>query len=310
MVGTVQGFALVTLTILTASVTSLGPSGGGKSTTVALLERFYDPSKGQILYLGNDLKSLNVLWYRSQLAYVGQEPVLFNMSIADNIAFGAGGVTRTEIEEAARHANAHDFIVEFPEGYETPVGARGTQLSGGQKQRVAIARALVRRPRVLILDEATSALDNESEAIVQEAIDKLMDSREHTVVVIAHRLSTIRSADRIAFIAEGKVMEYGTHEELIGRSNGRYKRLFESSKRRSTVASVGLRKSSSVGNVKEDEEEEVEDWEAKIQAEEEQAFDAKRARQMARPDGGYMLLGAVGATIAGAVFPIWGVLFR
>lgn len=310
MVGTVQGFALVTLTILTASVTSLGPSGGGKSTTVALLERFYDPSKGQILYLGNDLKSLNVLWYRSQLAYVGQEPVLFNMSIADNIAFGAGGVTRTEIEEAARHANAHDFIVEFPEGYETPVGARGTQLSGGQKQRVAIARALVRRPRVLILDEATSALDNESEAIVQEAIDKLMDSREHTVVVIAHRLSTIRSADRIAFIAEGKVMEYGTHEELIGRSNGRYKRQFESSKRRSTVASVGLRNSSSVGNVKEDEEEEVEDWEAKIHAEEEQAFDAKRARQMARPDGGYMLLGAVGATIAGAVFPIWGVLFR
>jgi len=208
-------------------------------------------------------------------------------------------------------ANAHQFIVEFPEGYDTPVGARGTQLSGGQKQRVAIARALVRRPKVLILDEATSALDNESEAIVQAAIDRLMQSKDHTVIVIAHRLSTIRNADRIALISDGKVLEYGSHDELIEKPNGRYKRLFESSKRRSTVDSVGLRRSTlTVNKVKEEEDDDEEiDWEAKIKEEEEKAFSAKRARQMAAPDTKFILAGAIGAVICGGVFPLWGILF-
>lgn len=275
-----------------------------------MIERFYDPSAGEILYLGTDLKSLNLSWYRSQLSYVGQEPVLFNMTIAENIAFGLHGVSRAEIEEAARQANAHDFILELPEGYETLIGARGVQLSGGQKQRVAIARALVRKPRVLILDEATSALDNESESIVQDAINRLMSSKELTVIVIAHRLSTVRNADKIALIAEGRVIEFGSHNELIAKSNGRYKRLFESSKRRSTIESMGLQKKDEKNvNMKPDDDEEV-DWESKIMEEEANAFNAKRARDLATPDLGYMFLGSIGALIAGGVFPVMGVLFR
>lgn len=177
--------------------------------------------------------------------------------------------------------------------------------------RIAIARALVRKPRVLVLDEATSALDNESEAIVQEAIDKLMQSRDHTVVVIAHRLSTIRNADRIALIADGKVAEYGSHEELIDKPNGRYKRLFESSKRRSTVESVGLRKSNlTISKIEEVEQEEEVNWEEKIREEEQKAFSVARARRMARPDLKYMFVGAVGAVISGGVFPTWGILLR
>jgi len=242
---------------------------------------------------------------------VGQEPTLFNDTIARNIAYGALGATQAEIEEAAKQANAHDFIMQFPEGYDTPVaGSGGSQLSGGQKQRIAIARALVKKPQILILDEATSALDNESESIVQEAINKLMESRDHTVIVIAHRLSTIRNADHIALIAEGKVIEYGSHDELLEKPHGRYRRLFESSKRRSTVDSVGLRHSM-IKKVEEDEDQEEEeiDWEAEIEAKEEEAFNAARARQLARPDASYMLAGSIGAVMAGAVYPMWGILF-
>jgi ABC-type multidrug transport system fused ATPase/permease subunit len=155
------------------TVALVGPSGGGKSTTVGLIERFYDPNSGVVEYMGVDVKSLNVHWYRDQIGYVGQEPTLFNDTIANNIAYGAPGARRAEIEEAAMQANAHDFIMEFSENYDTLVGERGAQLSGGQKQRVAIARALVKKPKLLILDEATSALDNESETIVQAAIDKV-----------------------------------------------------------------------------------------------------------------------------------------
>lgn len=138
-------------------------SGGGKSTTVAMIERFYDTSEGSVLYKGHDIKSLNLHWYRDQIGYVGQEPSLFNTTVAKNISYGAPGATQEEIELAAKQANIHDTIMTFPDGYNTVVGERGTQLSGGQKQRVAIARALVKRPKVLLLDEATSALDNESE---------------------------------------------------------------------------------------------------------------------------------------------------
>ena len=274
-----------------------------------MIERFYDPNEGEILYHGTDLKALNVNWYRSQLSYVGQEPVLFNMTIAENISFGYHEVSRADIEEAARQANAHDFIVQLPDGYDTLIGARGIQLSGGQKQRVAIARALVRKPRVLILDEATSALDNESESIVQEAINRLMSSKDLTVIVIAHRLSTIRNADKIALIAEGKVVEYGSHDDLIEKPNGRYKRLFDSSKRRSTIESMGLKKDEKKDNAEKEEDEEI-DWEAKMKAEEANAFSLSRARQMAAPDVGYMFFGSIGALIAGGVFPMMGVLFR
>ena len=150
-----------------------------------MIERFYDPTSGVLEYMGQDVKSLNVHWYRDQIGYVGQEPTLFNETIAKNIAYGYPEATMDEIIAAAKQANAHNFIMSFPDGYQTSVGAQGGQLSGGQKQRVAIARALVKKPKVLILDEATSALDSESEAIVQAALDKLMESREHTTLVIA-----------------------------------------------------------------------------------------------------------------------------
>jgi ATP-binding cassette subfamily B (MDR/TAP) protein 1 len=285
----------------------VGPSGGGKSTVISMIERFYDPDSGSVEFNGVDIKGLNLKWYRDQIGYVGQEPVLFDGSIAQNIAYGAPGATREEIEEAAKQANAYDFITSFPEGFETPVGERGTQLSGGQKQRVAIARALVKKPTVILLDEATSALDSESEAVVQEALDRLMESRDHTTIVIAHRLSTLSGADRIAFIADGVVKEYGSHNELLHMKHGRYKRLFEAQTRRASVANnvFGSSPNSTVG----DEEEEEPDYETEIEEAEKNAFDANRARQMAKPDSLYMLIGAIGAILAGGVFPAWGIMF-
>nr|XP_042899922.1 uncharacterized protein LOC107456703 [Parasteatoda tepidariorum] len=192
-----------------------GPSGSGKSTIVNLILRFYDPNKGTVT-LGNfGLPSLNVHWLRSKIGLVSQEPVLFSGTIAKNIEYGHQGVVFTDIVAAAKMANAHDFIVQLPKGYDTLVGERGAQLSGGQKQRIAIARALVRDPRILLLDEATSALDAESEAIVQQALDKAQEGR--TTVVIAHRLSTIRNADVICAMENGEIKEKGTHDELMAK---------------------------------------------------------------------------------------------
>ena len=151
----------------------MGPSGCGKSTTVQLLQRFYDPTEGQILIDGKDIRGLNLQWLRSKIGIVSQEPLLFATTVAENISYGRKDVTQTDIEKAAKAANAHDFIMSLPDKYETLVGNRGTQMSGGQKQRIAIARALVRDPKILLLDEATSALDNESEAVVQAALDKV-----------------------------------------------------------------------------------------------------------------------------------------
>lgn len=194
----------------------------------------------------------------------------------------------------------------FPKGYDTLVGERGSQLSGGQKQRVAIARALVKKPKIIILDEATSALDTESEVIVQAALDRLMESRNHTTIVIAHRLSTILGVDRIAFIADGEVKEFGSHDELIRMRHGRYKRLFEAQTRRASVAQIFDVSVSRLSTVGEQEEEEKPDFAAEIEEAEQKAFDAKRARQMAMPDAHFMLIGAVGAIMAGGVFPAWG----
>lgn len=291
------------------TIALVGPSGGGKSTTVAMLERFYDCKEGSIEYKGHDIKSLNLSWYRDQIGYVGQEPSLFNTTISKNIAYGAPGATQSDIEDAAKQANAHDFIMSFPDGYETEVGERGTQLSGGQKQRVAIARALIKKPKVLLLDEATSALDTESEAVVQEALDKLMASNEHTTIVIAHRLSTIRNVDRIAFIAGGKVLEYGSHIELMANANGRYKRLVEAQTRGATAEFQALKAKMSEKSTTEDDEEEKPDFEAELEELEKKAFSKARALELSKPDRMYMFFGAVGAIIAGGVFPSWGILF-
>ncbi|XP_032547318.1 ATP-dependent translocase ABCB1-like isoform X1 [Chiroxiphia lanceolata] len=193
----------------------VGSSGCGKSTVVQLLERFYDPLDGEMLFDGKGAKALNIKWLRAQIGIVSQEPILFDCTIAENIAYGDNSrqVPFEEIVNAAKEANIHTFIDSLPDKYNTRVGDKGTQLSGGQKQRVAIARALVRQPQILLLDEATSALDTESEKIVQEALDKAREGR--TCIVIAHRLSTVQNADKIAVIQNGKVVEQGTHQQLL-----------------------------------------------------------------------------------------------
>ncbi|NXY10185.1 ABCB8 protein, partial [Pteruthius melanotis] len=198
------------------TVAIVGPSGGGKSTVAALLERFYEPTAGTITLDGHDIASLDPSWLRGQvIGFISQEPVLFGTTIMENIRFGKPGASDAEVYEAARLANADGFIRSFPEGYNTIVGERGTALSGGQKQRIAIARALLKDPAVLILDEATSALDAQAERAVQEALDRAASGR--TVLLIAHRLSTIRGAHLIAVLAHGRVAEAGTHEELVRR---------------------------------------------------------------------------------------------
>eukprot|EP01116_Phalansterium_solitarium_P018473 TRINITY_DN489_c0_g1_i1.p1 TRINITY_DN489_c0_g1~~TRINITY_DN489_c0_g1_i1.p1 ORF type:complete len:1312 (+),score=501.72 TRINITY_DN489_c0_g1_i1:46-3981(+) len=213
----------LTISAKPGSVVALvGPSGCGKSSAVALLERFYDPEQGQVLIDDVDIRDLNIGWLRSQISMVGQEPVLFAGTIRDNIAYGMPDASFHTIVEAAKQANAHKFILSFPQGYDTFVGEKGAQLSGGQKQRVAIARAIVRNPRILLLDEATSALDTESEKLVQQALDRVMKGR--TTIVIAHRLSTIRNADQIYVIDQGAVVERGTHDELLVQ-NGVYRTL-------------------------------------------------------------------------------------
>jgi len=207
------------------TVAFCGPSGSGKSTTISLLQRFYNPSSGSVCLDGRDIKTLNLAWLRRQMAFVQQEPVLFVGTVLENIAYGREGATELDCVEAARAANAHGFISAFEAGYHTNVGERGAQLSGGQKQRVAIARSMVRDPAVLLLDEATSALDTESERIVQEALDNLLAQSRRTTLVIAHRLSTIVNSDVICVIYQGKIVEKGTHKELMQIKDGHYKQL-------------------------------------------------------------------------------------
>ncbi|KAG6431507.1 hypothetical protein SASPL_109586 [Salvia splendens] len=205
------------------SMALVGQSGSGKSSVIALILRFYDPTSGKVLVDGKDIKRLKLKSLRKHIGLVQQEPALFATSIYENILYGKEGATEGEIMEAAKLANAHSFISGLPEGYSTRVGERGVQLSGGQKQRVAIARAILKNPSILLLDEATSALDVESERIVQQALDRLMKNR--TTVVVAHRLSTIKNADQISVLQDGKIIEQGTHSSLVENKDGAYYKL-------------------------------------------------------------------------------------
>jgi len=203
-------------------VALVGPSGGGKSSVVALCMRFYDISSGSLEVDGVDIKEFDLEWLRSQIGLVAQEPILFSCSIAENILYGKQEASVEEIEQAAKMANAHSFITKLPQGYQTRIGEKGCRLSGGQKQRIAIARAILKDPKILLLDEATSALDTESESLVQEALNKLMEGR--TSVIIAHRLATIKDAHTIAVMEAGSIVEMGTHDELL-RNGGVYSHL-------------------------------------------------------------------------------------
>ncbi|CAF3236426.1 unnamed protein product [Rotaria sp. Silwood2] len=207
-----------------------GASGAGKSTIIQLLERFYDVTSGRILIDGTDIRELNLRWLRSHFGLVSQEPILFDLTIAENIAYGLENVPMEDIINAAIKANIHQFIEQLPQGYETRVGIKGSFLSGGEKQRIAIARVLLRRPNVLLLDEATSAMDSQNEQIVQEALDRAQtEDPNRTSLVIAHRLSTMHSCDLICILDKGRIVESGTHNELMQYRGAYYKMLDQNS---------------------------------------------------------------------------------
>ena len=216
----------VSLKAMAGKTTALvGPSGGGKSTIISLIQRFYDAKKGKILVDGQDIRKVKIDSLRKSIAYVSQQPILFEGSIRENIRLGRPEATDDEVLEAARLAQAHEFIISQPEGYDTPVGEMGANLSGGQRQRLSIARAFLRDAPILLLDEATSALDNESERLVQAALEKLVKGR--TTIVVAHRLSTIRNADMIYVIDQGRVAEKGKHATLMKKQSGTYAKLHD-----------------------------------------------------------------------------------
>jgi ATP-binding cassette subfamily B protein len=214
-----------------------GPSGGGKTTTINLICRFYDVLEGQILIDGVDVRDYDVEQLRRQIGVVLQEPFLFHGTVAENVAYGKPDATMAEIIQAARAANAHEFICGFADGYDTLVGERGHTLSGGELQRVSIARAILNNPRILILDEATSSVDTETEKLIQQALDRLV--AERTTIAIAHRLSTLRKADRLVILEKGKVKEQGTHEELSQKDDGLYAKLLRMQHEAQALVGVG-----------------------------------------------------------------------
>ncbi|PIA37909.1 hypothetical protein AQUCO_02900040v1 [Aquilegia coerulea] len=331
-------FAGFSLSIPSGTIMALvGESGSGKSTVISLLERFYDPQAGEILIDGINLKEFQLRWIRGKIGLVSQEPVLFASTIRDNIAYGKDNPTMEEIRAAAELANASIFIDKLPQGLETMVGDYGTQLSGGQKQRVAIARAILRDPRILLLDEATSALDAGSERIVQEALDRIMTNR--TTVIVAHRLSTVKNSDVISLIHDGKILEHGSHSELV-RLNGAYSQLISlqemnkesengsttdqddpegslDSQRKSELylsiesPSGHQSVSASVGLPAVIKNEETETTELNKTTASEQPHDVPllRLAYLNKPELPMIILGCVAAIANGSVLPIYGVMF-
>ncbi|XP_071811441.1 ATP-dependent translocase ABCB1-like isoform X2 [Apostichopus japonicus] len=265
------------------TVALVGSSGCGKSTTVALMQRYYDPVSGSVKLDGLDIKDLNVHWLRKNIGVVSQEPILFGTSIAENIRYGRLDVSEEQIHQAAKEANAYDFIMELPEKFETLVGERGAQLSGGQKQRVAIARALVRNPKILLLDEATSALDSESEGIVQAALEQVQAGR--TTIVIAHRLSTIKNSDKICAIQNGVVVEEGTHAELMDRPDGVYAQLVKQQQTKE-VSEVEDEAKEEITDDEEDEEEGEKELTEKESLDKNRPSSFKMKRSTSRASGG------------------------
>jgi ATP-binding cassette subfamily B (MDR/TAP) protein 1 len=357
------------------SVALVGVSGCGKSTIINLLLRFYDPQSGVVSLDGHDIKKLNIRWLRNQIGYVGQEPVLFSGTVADNISYGlppellgetaelvhpSGDASspavslklskeelRERVVAAAKLANAHDFISEFPQNYDTDVGSNGAAMSGGQKQRIAIARALIKKPSVLLLDEATSALDATSERVVQESIDALQRMKAQTTIIIAHRLSTIRNADKICLINQGQIAEMGTHDELIAR-NGLYADLVRlqmsghddlpdqdalitpeiadvegdsdippgapgsspagsDRKRATSQASVGAAVVPG-GSGQYNSEREMEPLAPGELSKEESQQASRRIWAMIREHTGWLIVGCLGAAVFGGIFPSWGLM--
>ncbi|CAN7126395.1 unnamed protein product [Brassica rapa subsp. narinosa] len=310
------GFSLM---IPSGKTTALvGESGSGKSTVISLIERFYDPSSGQVLIDGVDLKEFQLKWIRGKIGLVGQEPVLFSSSIMENIGYGKEGARVQEIEAAAKLANAAKFIDKLPRGLETMVGEHGTQLSGGQKQRIAIARAILKDPRILLLDEATSALDAESERVVQEALDRVMVNR--TTVIVAHRLSTVRNADMIAVLHRGKIVEEGSHLELLKDHEGAYSQLIRlqeinTESRRLEISNGSIRNESSRGNGvsrmhNDDESVSVAGKENTEKPKEmPQDVSITRIAALNKPEAPILILGTLVCALDGAIFPIFGLLF-
>ncbi|RLN38445.1 hypothetical protein BBJ28_00002071 [Nothophytophthora sp. Chile5] len=307
------------------TVALVGPSGSGKSTTVSLLERFYDPSSGTVSIDGEDVRELHVTWLRQQIGLVGQEPVLFPVSIKDNIRYGSPSATDEQVEEAAKMANAYSFIQSFPAGFDTQVGECGTQLSGGQKQRIAIARAIVKNPPILLLDEATSALDTESERVVQDSLDRLLARSKRTTILIAHRLSTIRNANRIAVHRDGAIVEIGSHDQLVQIPNGHYRLLVEaqshphteakqektsfpvSDESRALEASTPADSPQNPDNM-EINSEDIDSASSKTEAEELPVVAMSRIWKMASLEWKFLAVGSLGAIVNAAVFPTWGVI--
>ncbi|XP_054978347.1 bile salt export pump isoform X1 [Sorex araneus] len=320
----------------------VGSSGAGKSTALQLIQRFYDPSKGMVTLDGHDIRSLNIQWLRAQIGIVEQEPVLFSTTIAENIRYGREDATIEDIVCAAKAANAYNFIMSLPQKFDTLVGEGGGQMSGGQKQRIAIARALVRNPKILLLDMATSALDNESEAMVQEALNKIQHG--HTIISVSHRLSTVRAADVIIGFEHGAAVERGTHEELLERKgvyftlvtlqsqgdsalnkedakgkdeteeSGLESRMSFSrgSYRDSLRASIRQRSKSQLSYLVQESQSAIEeDRKEKNIPEEEEVEPApiRRILKFNAPEWPYMLVGSVGAAVNGSITPLYAFLF-
>ncbi|KAG7652820.1 AAA+ ATPase domain [Arabidopsis suecica] len=331
-----DGFSLFIPSGATAAL--VGESGSGKSTVISLIERFYDPKSGAVLIDGVNLKEFQLKWIRSKIGLVSQEPVLFSSSIMENIAYGKENATVEEIKAATELANAAKFIDKLPQGLDTMVGEHGTQLSGGQKQRIAIARAILKDPRILLLDEATSALDAESERVVQEALDRVMVNR--TTVIVAHRLSTVRNADMIAVIHRGKMVEKGSHSELLKVSEGAYSQLIRlqeinkdvktselssGSSFRNSNLKKSMEGTSSVGNSSRHHSLNVlglttgldlgshsqragQDETGTASQEPLPKVSLTRIAALNKPEIPVLLLGTVAAAINGAIFPLFGIL--